>query len=133
VSGSAGAEDRGDSGGIVTSWLLKVVLSLLLLGMVAFEAGAIVIARIGVDGTAQTAATEAAFSYARNQDLQRAETEAADKARQGGATLVAFAVSEDGETVTVTLERTARTMIVHRISSLERFSRVTATARARVT
>lgn len=123
---------RGSSGGIIVSWLVKVVAGLLLVGLVAFEAGAIVIAKVGADGTAQTAALEAGLSYGRDRDPEHAEAEAESKAEQGGATLVSFGVSGDGETVTVTVERHAKTFIVHRISSLARFTRVRATATAPV-
>lgn len=114
-------------GGIITGWLLRLVIGLALLGVVVFEFGAVVIARVGVDGTAQTAAREAALVYGSSQNVETAKAEAAKKAKEGGATLSSFEVSQDGTTVTVTLERKARTFLIHKIGALKKYATVRAT------
>ncbi len=105
----------GQRGGIVTGWLVKLVIGLLAVGLVAFEIGAVVIAKVNVDGTADTAAREAAFIYgtSRNVDIARAEAE--KKAAQAGAKVTAFSVSQDGQFVTVTVEKIAKTIVIHKI------------------
>ncbi|MGH6958875.1 MAG: hypothetical protein ACREE7_00175 [Dongiaceae bacterium] len=112
-------------------WLVRVVIFLLVLGFAAFEAGAIVVAKVSVDGTADTAAREAALEYARSRDEAVARGEAERKANQGGATVVGFTISPDGQFVTVTLQKIAQTMVVQRIGPLRnhRVARATHTAK----
>lgn len=119
-------------GGIITGWLLRLVIGLLLLGVVVFEFGAVVIARVGVDGTAQTAAREAALVYGSGRGAEAAQEEAANKAKEGGATLAEFSISQDGTEVTVTLERTAKTFIIHKIGALKKYATVRASDTATV-
>lgn len=122
----------GQGGGIITGWLLRLTIGLILLGLVFFEAGAVVVARVGVDGTAQTAAREAALVYGggRNAELARAEAEKA--AVQGGAKLVEFTIAQDGQEITVTLERKAKTFVIQKIGPLKKFSTVRASDTAKV-
>ncbi|HVL90686.1 MAG TPA: hypothetical protein VM841_10685 [Actinomycetota bacterium] len=119
---STAAIEPRQRGGIITGWLVRLAVSLLLLGLAFFEAGAVIVARVGVDGTAQTAAREAALVYGNSRDPQAAEAEAAKAARQGGARLVEFTISTEGKQVTVTLERTAKTFVIHKIGPLEKFA-----------
>lgn len=119
-------------GGIVTGWLVRVVIILLLLGLVAFEAGAVIVAKVGVDGTAETAAREAALIYesSRNADSARAEAERA--AAQGGARLIEFAFSPEGTEVVVTLERVADTFVIQKIGPLRKHRIARSTHRAKI-
>lgn len=119
-------------GGIITGWLLRMVIGLILLGLVFFEAGSIVVARIGVDGTTKTAAREAALVYGNGRDAEAARAEAEKAATQGGARLVEFTISNDGQEVTVTLERTAKTFVIHKIGALKKYAKVRASDTAAV-
>ncbi|GAC1408812.1 MAG: hypothetical protein NVSMB57_00690 [Actinomycetota bacterium] len=108
-------------GGIVTGWLLKLLLSLLILGVVAFEVGAVVIAKVNVDSVAQNAATDAASTYGTTKSIDSARAEAEKKCLEGGAKLIDLTVAQDGRSLTVTVEKTAKTFFIHRIGFLKRF------------
>lgn len=129
---STSAALAAQRGGIITGWLLRLVIGLVLLGVVVFEIGAVVIARVGVDGTAQTAAREAALIYGGSRSVEAAQAEAAQKAKEGGATLAEFSISQDGTQVTVTLERKAKTFIIHKIGALKKYATVRASDTATV-
>lgn len=113
---------QAQRGGIITGWLLRLVLGLVLLGLVFFEAGSVVVARVGVDGTAQTAAREAALIYGTSRNPDAARSEAEKAAVQGGARLVEFTIASDGKEVTVTLERIAKTFVIHKIGPLKKYT-----------
>ena len=107
---------RDERGGIVTGWLFKLVLSLAIVGVVAFEAGALVVAHVNADSAANEVATEAAFAAARGGNEQAAETAAKAEAARQGVQLIGVSLSSDGRVVTVIVEKTAKTLLLHRVS-----------------
>lgn len=124
---------RSERGGIVIGWLARVVLGLLVLGLVAFEAGAVIVAKVSVDSAADAAAIEASAEYARTRNAEGACEEASKKAAQGGARVTNCVVSSDGQFVSVTAEKIARTWIIQRLGSLKNHRIATATHRVKVT
>ncbi|MBI4728243.1 MAG: hypothetical protein HY775_01885 [Acidobacteria bacterium] len=113
---------RPESGGIVTSWLLRLLIILALFGVAVFEAGSVLIARVQVDGIAIDAATEAGSEYARFHSEAAAERAAEDVARRSEARVVDFRVSADGREVIVTVEKRAKTIFIHKIEALRRWT-----------
>jgi hypothetical protein len=113
---------RTEQGGIVTGWIFKLLISLALVGVVAFEAGAVIVARVTVDGVASEAAGEAASAYARGQNAGAAEAIAKEYAASHGATMVGFTIENQGRAVTVTVEKRARTILLHRIGATEKWT-----------
>lgn len=123
---------RRDDGGIVTGWLLKLVLTLALFAVVAFEAGAVVIARVQADGIAVDAAREAGAEYFRTDSVEKARDAAEAVALRRNAEVVSFAVAEDRQSVSVTIEKRARTTFIQAIDPLERFATARVTHRGQV-
>jgi hypothetical protein len=123
------ANDRGD---IVLGWLLKLVVSLAIVGLVAFEAGAVLVAHVSADGAASDAATEAAFVYARGNDATGAEDAAKTEAARSGATLVDFEIADDGHTVVVTVVKKAKTIVLQRIGATRSWTEARSTRRRAV-
>jgi hypothetical protein len=107
---------RGERGDIVVGWLLKLLVSIAIVGLVAFEAGAIVVTHVTAESAANEAATEAAFVVGRGGRIQDAEDAARAEAAKQGVTLIAFSVTPDRELVTLTIEKKARTLLLHRLS-----------------
>jgi hypothetical protein len=107
------ADDRG---GIVTGWLFKLVLSLAIVGVVAFEAGALVVAHVNADTAANEVSSEAAFAAARVGNEKAAEDAARAEAAKQGVRLIGVSLSNDGKVVTVIVEKTAKTLLLHRLS-----------------
>ena len=108
-----------ERGGIITGWLLKLVISLAIFGLVAFEAGAIVVAKVTIEDIAGDAVAAAAHEYGTTKNQDEAEKAAREVAESKGAVLEAFSVVEDGKAVVVTLSKPAKTLFVHRIGVID--------------
>jgi hypothetical protein len=113
---------RDERGGIITGWLLKLVVSLAIVGVVLFEAGAVIVARVNVDSIASDAAGEAALEYAKAPNATQAEKVARDFVERRDATLVAFSVSPDGKVITLTVEKIAKTLIIQRFAATRKWT-----------
>lgn len=118
--------ERGD---IVIGWLLKLVISLALVGLVAFEGGAIVVAKVQADGTANDVANEAAVVYARGANADAAEKAAEAEATHAGVELVAFDVSDDGRSISVTVLKKAKTLFLQRLDATKSWTEARSTRR----
>lgn len=123
---------RRENGQIILGWLVKLLIGLTIFGVVAFEAGAVIAARVQVDGIAVDAAREAALLYGNRKSARDAEQIAREFAERSDARLVGFAVSGDKKRVTVTVEKRASTIFVHRIGGLKRYSVARSTHETRV-
>jgi len=121
--------ERGD---IVLGWLLKLIVSLAIVGVVAFEGGAVIVAHVGTDTAANDAAGEGALMYSHAHDAKAAEAAARGSAKMNGASLVSFTVATDGRTVTVIVEKTARTLLLQRLSATRSWGVVRVTVRRAV-
>lgn len=121
-----------ERGGIITGFFLKLVVGLALLGIVLFEAGAVIAAKVQVDGVAVTAAQDAAAQYGKDQNIDSARAVAAQDCTTSGATLVSIDVSSDGGIVTVTVRKIAKTFLIQHIGPLARWRIATATQQAGV-
>lgn len=123
----------GDRGDVVLGWLLKIGLVLSVLGVIGFDAINVGMARFGVESNAQNAAREAAVALRDSRridtrSIQKAFDAAVVEAAKHGDTVEAgsFLVAPDG-TVTLTLTRTASTLVAQRIGPLEDLTRQTVT------
>jgi hypothetical protein len=117
---------RGD---IVIGWILKLIVSLAIVGVAAFEGGAVVVAHVGADTAANEASREAALEYAHSHDVDAAEVAAAESAKTSGASVVAFEVDVSSDVLIVTIEKKARTLLLQRIGATRSWSVARATAR----
>lgn len=107
---------RSSRGDIVIGWLVKLLASISIVGLVAFEAGAVIVTRVTAESTAGDIATEAAFAVGHGGGTQDAEDAARTEAAKHGVALVALSVSPERDTVSVTIEKTAKTLILQRLS-----------------
>jgi hypothetical protein len=121
-----------ERGGIVVGWLVKIVVSIAIIGFFLFEAGAIIVAHVNADTAATDAASEAAFAVARGASDEEAKAAAVEEARKAGVTVVAFAVATDGRSVTLTIEKRAPTLLVQRIGFMKSWAVVRVTRRQAV-
>ena len=122
-------DERGD---IVIGWLMKLVISLAIVGLVAFEGGAILVAKVQADGIANDVASEAAIVYARGADADAAEKAARAEAEHAGVEFVAFAVVNDGRSISVTVLKKAKTLFLQRIDSTKSWTEARSTRRRNV-
>ena len=118
-----------ERGGIITGWLLKLVISLAIFGVVAFEAGAIVVAKVTIEDIAGDAVAAAAQEYRTTHNADEAEQAAREVAQAKGAVLQAFSVVENGNAVVVTVSKPAKTLFIHRIGVTKSWAVASSTRR----
>lgn len=120
--------DRGD---IVLGWLTKLVVVLAVLGVIGFDLISLGTARFQAEDHAQTAVRAASSSYASGRDLQQAYDAALAEVVEHGDTIdpQTFTIGPDG-TVTLTLHRTAPTMLVEKVPPLREWAEVARTVSA---
>jgi hypothetical protein len=118
-----------DSGSIVLGWLLKLAVSLAVLGFGAFDGIALVTADVQATDHAATAASAAADSFRATQDRDTAYKAAVDAVAGEGDTIADkdFSVEPDG-TVHLKLHREASTLWLHRVGPLKDYADVTGEA-----
>lgn len=105
-----------ERGGIVLGWLLKLIVSLAIVAVVVYEGGAVILAHVASDSAATDVSGEAALAYAHAHNADQAKAAATEKAKSEGASLVGFSVDTIHRTVTVTVEKEARTLFLRRLS-----------------
>lgn len=117
---SAAGIRQGETGGIVTGWLLRIVVFLLALAFVIFEGGAIAINSITAEDAAREVARAAATAYRGSSQIDAAESAGVAAARERNVRLVEITI--DGDSLSVTVRSTARTLVLHEIDLFDRFT-----------
>lgn len=116
-----------DESGFIKSVLLKVILSLALFGVIAFDAGSIAWNYFSSDSTADDIAF--ALTDSRDEIVTRLlRQEARQLAKEKGVKLVKLEVTD--EEVRVEIVRKATTVVVGRIGAISDWARATATGSA---
>jgi len=106
--------------GIVMSLFVWAIALYVLLGLVLNETGHIIVAKSNASNAAQAAANAGEDMYKATRNYNKAEAAALQAAQESDpdAQVVEFDIGPD-RSVTVTVEVTADTMIVNRISALK--------------
>jgi hypothetical protein len=124
----------GDRGDIVLGWLTKVVVTLALLGLVAFDAISIGWTKVSLTDQAQTASIQASTTWLHTKDVQKAYDAAVASATEDNPLNQVdandFTVDSDG-TVHLRLHRDAATLLVSRIGPIRGWGQITADAAGR--
>ncbi|MCU1588286.1 MAG: hypothetical protein JWN31_1779 [Frankiales bacterium] len=117
-----------DSGSIVLGWLTKLVISLAVLGLIVFDGIALLTATLSAADHATNAAGVAADTYKASHNVQLAYNAAETEAAKNAETVEtkSFRVSDNGH-VTLTIDKTATTLWMHRIGFLRKYTMVTGT------
>jgi hypothetical protein len=118
----------GETGGIITGWLLQLLLILAVVSLLVHEVVAIGVATVTLDETTRAATSVAVASYRTDRSLVAAREAAEASAAEGTAEVVSLE-ERDGALV-VTLAKRARTLLLHRVAPLEDLATATATRRA---
>jgi hypothetical protein len=112
---------RGERGGIITGFFFRMILMFAILGLAVFEAGAIIVTHVAVDGIATDAAREAAVTYDRSAgSIRLARAECERLAERASAVCVKLTVADGA--VRALVRKEASTLIIHRIGPLQRFT-----------
>lgn len=86
---------------MISGWVVRLLVSLALVGLGLFEAGSPLITRVQLDGVAAEAARQANREFDKSGSKANAEKAARAEAEEGGATLTAFAVDKNSAAVTI--------------------------------
>ncbi len=110
---------------MITGWFVKLVTVLAILGVIAFDGFSIVAAHLTASDDAQTAAQAAANAYS-TQKTPAAALLAAEQALHKGDKLVpnSMTISSTGE-VSVKIQRTAGSLVLHHFSQGKKWDTVT--------
>lgn len=121
------AAPRFSAGQIVIGWLLKVSLALVIVGLLLFEVVGVLVARGTAADTASKAASEAGFRYRDTANVEQAKAVAKQYAEREGATFISLSVDPQDREITVTVQKKARTLFIHRIGALRKYTIATET------
>ena len=124
-----GRHVRGERGDIITGWLAQLLVVMAVVGLVGYEALAVAIPALTLDGDAEEVADAAADAYESTSSEASALEAAEAEAETRDAEVVDLVIEEDG--VEVTVSRPTATLFIHRIPGLEGTADVAATTRSR--
>lgn len=116
-------------GGIVTGWLMQLVVIMAIVAVLGYEAISVAITTITLDDAAREVAAEARDAYRSGNERRRAEEAATAAAEERDIELVSIDV--DDQDLYATVRDEASTLFIHRIGALDTVTRPTATGRAR--
>jgi hypothetical protein len=121
----------GDRGDVVLGWLTKLAATLAVLGVLGFDLVSLGAARFQAEDHAQSAVRAANESWKSSKDLQAAYDAALAQVTEHGDSIDphTFTVSPAGA-ITLTLHRTAPTMVVEKIGPVRDWAEVEVTVSA---
>lgn len=111
----------GESGQI-SNWLVKIILVLAIAGVLIIEGGAVLVARGTSAEAAQEAASEAAFEIKTQGIRSDPEAAAREFATSKGVEFVSITYDQAAAKVTVTVRRKAKTLFIHKIEPLKKYT-----------
>lgn len=115
--------ERRDAGSIVIGWLVKLVVVVVLVAIVAFDALSVGISRLNGTDDANAAALAAATVWSQTHNLQSAVDAAEESVPDAHESLVPHSLSVDADgTVHLELRRQAKTLVMFRIGPLRRYT-----------
>ena len=126
---------HGDRGDIVVGWLTKLVVTIALVGVCAFEVVSIAVTKVSAKDDATTAAFEASQNWQDSGDLQQAFATAEAYALAHGGTIEPenFDVDQSDGRVTLTIRKEATSLFLSRISAAKKWFVIEETGNARAT
>lgn len=119
-----GTGQRGE----ISNWLVQMLVVLAVVGLIVYEAVALGLAAVQVDELAREVARVARDEYRAEESLTRARAVAEETAGDEEATVTSFDAAEGS--LSVTIEKQANTLVVHRIGPLADRLTPSATRRA---
>lgn len=120
-------QDPGELGGIISGWLLQMVVFLAVLAFIGHEMISVVVTTVSLDDTAREVARSARDEYRVTRSIDAATLVAISTADQRDARLID--VAAEGDELVVELGRDAPTLLIHRIGVLQDLTMVTTSAR----
>ena len=133
-----------DERGIVADWLVKLVIGFAIFGVIAFDAGSILVnyftldsgaddVAIAVSTTVGTSSSASQYTDQEIRDLAKNEVNAEDGGVDGARVSKDGTEIDDAGVVHIRLRRVADTLVVKRIGAIAKWARATADGQAGTT
>jgi hypothetical protein len=114
---------------MITSWIVKIVVGLAVAAFLVVELGSPLLTRATLDGSAHSAADDAAHDMFQSHNPDQAKALAQKDATDDGAQLEQFGIDDQG-TVHVTLSKQARSYVLHKFEPTRNWYNVRVSATA---
>jgi hypothetical protein len=115
---------------VVVGWLTKLTVTLAVLGVLIFDASALLVGRVQVADNADGAAQAAADSWRNQHSYQAAVLAAQSSAGSDEVVPRSLVISADGAT-TLAVHRDLTTLVLRHVPHLQKYASVTETGTAR--
>lgn len=86
---------------MISGWLVRLLVSIAVVGILLFEAGSPWVTRVQLDGVAAEAARQGLREFDKSRSEARAKKAAEDEAAESGAVVTVFELDKDRAAVTV--------------------------------
>ena len=122
-----GGRGADESGGIISSWLIQLLIFLAVLSFIAYEGISVLVTNVSLDDTAREVARATRDEYRVARSIEVATPTAVEVAAVRDARVLEV-TEEDGDLI-VELQRDAPTLVIHRTGPLQNLAKVTTSAR----
>lgn len=110
---------RSEDGDIISRWLVQLVLVMVVIAFVGYEAVSIAVNHLSLDEDARQVAAATRTAYRDGRDIDDAAEAGIATAAEQGIEVSEVLQADDGSSVTFELEKQAATLALHRIDRLE--------------
>jgi len=121
---------RDERGGIITGWIIRLLIGVAIAGLALFETGAVIVNLVSTDSLASRAAEAAAESYARDGSTTKARQACERRAEEAGADCIELTVRRS--TVSARVRKVAPTLVIDKIGPIEQYATAEAEASAEI-
>jgi hypothetical protein len=120
---------RADDGSIVLGWMVKIAITIAVVGVLLFDGVTIAMAHTRVVDAANSAATAGMQAYATTKSVAKAKAAAVSAAEEADAVVVSpgVVVAKNGS-VTVTVQVTVNTTVLGKLPGTKTWPTATSTA-----
>ena len=110
---------RHEDGDIISRWLVQLVLIMVVIAFVGYEAVSIAVNHLSLDEDARQVAAATRTAYRDGRDVDHAAEAGRATAAEQGIEVGDVVPAEDGSSLTFELQKQAATLALHRIDRLE--------------
>jgi hypothetical protein len=108
-----------EDGGIISGWLVQLVVIMALVAFIGFEGVSIAIAHLSLDDDARQVAAAARSAYGGARQMDDAVEAGRRAAEEQGIEVLGVVEVEDPPAVVFDLQKQASTLLLHRVGFLE--------------
>lgn len=110
---------RQQDGDIISRWLVQLVLIMVVVAFIGYEAVSIAVNHLSLDEDARQVAAATRTAYRDGRDIDDAAEAGLSSAAEQGIEVSDVVEAEDGSSLTFELEKQASTLALHRFDRLD--------------